>query len=120
MSCAEEHIRYLLGENVAGLVARDPEGREVSRPTLTEIGHYVWCIRKRAFRFTGEESDTLKDALVKARDDAVTKERSFTTPLAAQSWAAAAAWCAGNQLQSDKVGVFASLRPRARPMMARK
>ena len=92
MSCAEEHIRYLLGENVAGLVARDPEGREVSRPTLTEIGHYEWCTRKRAFRFIEEESDTLKDALVKAREDAVTKERSFTTTLAAQSWAAAAAW----------------------------
>ena len=37
MTCAEEHIRYIIGDNVAGLVARDPEGREVSRPSMVEV-----------------------------------------------------------------------------------
>jgi len=77
----QEYLDYLLGPNVLGLVARSADGSVLSGPAWPAVLAYEQEIRVQTYRLI-HLGDTLADALRKAWQDPVVKERSFTTPLA--------------------------------------
>jgi len=77
----EKYVAYLLGKFVLGLVSSGPAGSTVSSPSWSAVLHYDVEVRKQTMRnlLLGM---TMGDALQKAMDDPVVRERFFTTPLA--------------------------------------
>jgi len=77
----DKYVGYLLGKFVLGLVSSGPAGSTVSSPSWLAVLHYDVEVRKQAMRnlLVGM---TMGEALQKAMDCPVTRERFFTTPLA--------------------------------------
>jgi len=77
----DKYVGYLLGKFVLGLVSSGPAGSTVSSPSWSAVLHYDVEVRKQAMRnlLAGM---TMGEALQKAMDCPVTRERFFTTPLA--------------------------------------
>ena len=77
----EKYVNYLLGKFVLGLVSMGPPGVPVSHPSWQAVLHYDHEVRKECMRnlLSGM---TMGEALDKAMSCPVTRERSFTTPLA--------------------------------------
>lgn len=76
------YVGYLLGEHVWLLIARDSEGHTVVAPHWPLVIKYEFAIRKRAYRIMQESGTPFQIALRESWLDSLTKERSFTTPLA--------------------------------------
>jgi len=77
----DRYVGYLLGKFVLGLVTCGPPGSPVSAPSWQAVLNYDHEVRKAAMKFLLTGS-TLSEALQRAMDDPVVRERSFTTPLA--------------------------------------
>ncbi len=78
----EEYLSYLLGEHVYGMNSKDSSGRVLSAPAWTHILGYEHSIRKKMVRLVIQDKFKLCDALRKAWEDPVVKERFFNTPVA--------------------------------------
>ena len=79
----QEYLDYLLGEFVWGLRAKDGRGNTFGAPPWNLVISYEHAIRVKAVTLV-KKGHTFKDALRMAWEDAVTKERHFTTPLGMQ------------------------------------
>jgi len=79
-----EYVDYLLGENVHGLVAKTSYGASVAGPSWTLLLAYEQAIRSKAVQLVRKGS-TYREALKKAWEDPIIKERNFTTPLCLES-----------------------------------
>ena len=79
-----EYVDYLLGEHVHGLVAKSSYGAPIAGPTWTLLLAYEQAIRSKAVQLV-RKGATYKEALKKAWEDPVVKERNFTTPLCLES-----------------------------------
>ena len=77
-----EYTKYLLGEHVWQMIAKDNDGNTVVTPHWGLIIQYEQAIRKKAFRDTQETGVPLVTTIKNAWLDPLVKERSFTTPLA--------------------------------------
>ncbi len=81
MQWAHDYIEYILGSDVAGLVARAADGTVVSRPAWSLVLEYEYGLRRRAAKAMSEGLSYLQGLQV-AKNDMVLKERTFTTPMA--------------------------------------
>ena len=79
-----EYLSYMLGEFVMGLSAKDALGNPMALPPWSLVISYEHAIRSKAISLV-KKGALLKDALKQAWEDAVTKERHFTTPLCLES-----------------------------------
>jgi len=79
-----EYVDYLLGEHVHGLAAKNSYGLPVAGPTWTLLLAYEQAIRTKAVQLV-RKGASFKEALKKAWEDPVVKERHFTTPLCLES-----------------------------------
>jgi len=79
-----EYVDYLLGENVHGLVAKTAYGASIAGPSWTLLLAYEHAIRSKAVQLV-RKGATYREALKKAWEDPVVKERNFTTPLCLES-----------------------------------
>ena len=70
---------YLLGRQVAGLKAKDPDGNVVSMPPFTYVLAYDHQVRKEMAKLMNEGKDIVT-ALDTARKDVTIRERYFITP----------------------------------------
>jgi len=77
-----DHVDYMLGPHVYGLAARDHSDKVVATPSWATVLSYEFQVRKRAMKFVNEQQLSLAVALKQAREDPVTKERFFVTPIA--------------------------------------
>jgi hypothetical protein len=77
----QEYLQYLLGEYVLGMLTKDGLGRTIHNPAWHLLIGYEHAIRVKA-AYLIRKGATYRDALRTAWDDAVTKERHFSTPLA--------------------------------------
>ena len=73
---------YILGPWVKGLAARDETQVVVSTPAWVLVMAYCHAIRKKAMRLCEDKQLDIATAMVTAREDTLTKERYFITPLA--------------------------------------
>lgn len=78
----EEYKTYLLGEYVYGLVAKDPDGNTIASPPWSLVLTYEAAIRKQAVKEVNQDRAPFPVALKSAWQNAIVKERNFTTPLA--------------------------------------
>lgn len=79
-----EHVDYILGDHVLGLAAVQSDGTHTASPSWALVLSYEHAVRKRMVLYM-KKGHSLKDALKMAREDPVTKERCFTTPLCVDS-----------------------------------
>jgi len=77
----DKYVGYLLGKFVLGLVTVGPPGSPVAAPSWLAVLHYDFEVRKAAMNNLLSGA-TMAEAMQKAMDDPVVRERSFTTPLA--------------------------------------
>jgi len=75
-------VDYILGEDVAGLEAKDPEGRVMGRPSWAQVLSYEFNIRKQAYRWFNEKGMALDTAIQTAMEDQEIKSKFLTTPMA--------------------------------------
>ena len=80
----QEYVNYLLGEHVYGLVAKDSSGSSLAGPSWPLVLAYDQAVRSKAIQLV-RKGAAFKDALKTAWEDAVVKERNFTTPLCLES-----------------------------------
>ena len=79
-----DYLGYLLGDFVFNLVAKDGWGRVVATPGFQQVLEYDMAIRRKACKEV-LKGVSLADAWRAAWNDATTKERHFTTPMALAS-----------------------------------
>lgn len=84
----QEYLEYVLGEFVLGLHAYDASGSRVGSPPWSLVLSYEHEMRKHMCRLMQKRGMPLPEALRSAMQDAVLKERYFTTPLATHAAAA--------------------------------
>ena len=78
----DRHVDYMLGEDVALLVATNAEGKEIARPTWSLVLSYEFQVRKKAYKFISTmEMPSLGAAFEAARKDHTIRERHFLTPM---------------------------------------
>jgi len=75
-----EYLEYLLGDFVMGLCAKDASGRAFAHPSWALVVAYEFAIRVRTMQLI-RKGKSFKTALKESWEDAVIKERYFTTPL---------------------------------------
>jgi hypothetical protein len=80
----QEYTSYLLGDYVLGLVARNSGGGAVAAPSWSLLISYEHAIRVKSMQLI-RKGALFPAALKAAWEDALTKERHFTTPLALES-----------------------------------
>ena len=78
----QSYLDYLLGPNVHRLHSRDEYGNITHSPSWNLLLSYELEIRRKMVSIMTEYSTPLHQALQKAMNDPVVKERYFTTPLA--------------------------------------
>jgi hypothetical protein len=78
----DRHVDYILGEDVALLVATNAEGKEIARPTWSLVLSYEFQVRKKAYKMISTmEVASLGAALTAAVKDHTIRERHFLTPM---------------------------------------
>ena len=76
-----QHVEYMMGDHVRGLVARDCHNAIISRPTWPQVMHYDYQIRKEHARLMNM-GKPFGEALLDARNDTSLRGRHFVTQVA--------------------------------------
>ena len=84
----EQHISYLLGEEVWELDAMAAGGQIVARPTWLQVLEYEYRTRKETFKLVNEGA-TLTAALAASRKNESLRSRYLVTPMAVAARASA-------------------------------
>jgi hypothetical protein len=81
----KEYTEYLLGDYVLGLTAHGRTGAVISTPSWSLVVAYEHAIRAKTMMLLRKGDIAFPAALKTAWEDALTKERHFTTPLALEA-----------------------------------
>jgi len=83
----EDHLTYVLGEDVLGFEIKNSYDEVVGRGTLSQTIVYEYNLRKKMNRLMEDEGIDIHKALVRARHDSELRAKYFTTPLSSTMWA---------------------------------
>jgi hypothetical protein len=76
----EQHISYVLGDQVAGLRAKGPDGEDFGAPSWELVVSYEFQLRRKAYDMIAmAEVTTLKEGLRLARKDQELRQKHFLT-----------------------------------------
>ncbi len=77
-----QHVRYMLGEEVRGLVAKSSSGAVLATTSWHTFIVYDQELRNLAFKNVNEQGMTIRDAMLAARRDNELRTKYLVTPLA--------------------------------------
>ena len=82
-SAIQDHVDFILGEDISGFTYESEGGRSVPVP-WTLVLSYDFQVRKLACRYINHDDEDFEASLRKARENGACKEKHFSTPLAIQ------------------------------------
>jgi hypothetical protein len=81
-SVFEQHVTFVLSEQVMGLDSKNERGEVISSPPWALVISFEFQLRKRALEMISmEKEEDFASAMQAAREDSVLFQRFFTTPL---------------------------------------
>ena len=91
LDCWQQHVDWLLGEDVYENSAKDDKGDVVMKTTWSTLLSYEYQVRRKAYALANNQGQTVKEALIAAREDEKTRTKYFTLPTTLMAGAASAA-----------------------------